>query len=77
MWHLQRCTLEHVFHVFPGIQFYIPMTQLFSSSFVLWNEVAYAQTHVLMMTTVETFSMGNCARCSYASNYYVSRKVQP
>ena len=56
MWYLQRCTLEWVFHVFLGIQFYIPVTQLFSPSFVLWNEVAYSQTHV-MMTTVETFTM--------------------
>lgn len=44
------------FHVSLGIQFCIPMTQLFSPNFVLWNEVAYSQTHV-MMTTVETFSM--------------------
>lgn len=56
MWHLQRCALEHVFYVFLGIRFYFPMTKLFPFNFVLWNEVAYSQTHV-MMTTVETFSM--------------------
>ena len=46
------------------------MTQLFSPNFVLWNEVAYSQTHV-MMTVAETFSMWSCAHYSYVSNYYL------
>lgn len=47
---------QGVFYVFLGIQLCIPMTKFFSPNFLLWNEVAYSQTHV-MMTTVETFSM--------------------